>query len=509
MISAFGGGVLWLVTRWGIGLTPDAMMYIGSARGVLAGQGLAMRIDYDRYNPLINYAPGFPLLLAGLSKVGLGTPLEAARPGQAMLFAANIFLAACLARRAGGSAWAGIFAAAIMLLSPHVIRVHANALAEPLFILFCLGGMGFLGAYLHRPTSWRFIAAAACLVLSYFARYAGLAFIGAGVVAMLLWSEGPARQRVLRALKFALIMAIPVALWMARNAVVGTSAGRPLVWHPISVRHWLGAWNTVRQWLVPSGLSGSLVRESVICGAGVAAVAAVLSYKQRRSVDPAVAAEGAPLRRVAGLAVGAYFAFLVVSISLFDFDTPMDLRILAPALVGALIAVAGTAAAWAPRHPAFRLLALAAALTLLPLYTCSAAIEYALLFREGTGYASPQWIHNEVLAAARALPTSLKLHTNAPDVLALLADRPSIRLPTKRFPITQKPNPSYQRQMQDVAESVRQGKAVIIYFHGFSEKRPTLPLEKELLAQMSLRAITDVKSGRIYQWSTPATQAAP
>jgi 4-amino-4-deoxy-L-arabinose transferase-like glycosyltransferase len=501
------------VTRWGIGLTPDSMMYIGTARGVLAGQGIAMRVEPERYSALVSYGPGYSLMLAGLSAAGLGAPIDAARAAGAILFAVNILLVAWLTRAASGSAWAALFAAALMLVSPHMVRVHAYALAEPLFICFVLVGLGMLGQHIQRGDRRRLVAAGAFLVLGYLTRYAGLAFIGAGIAVIFLWSGRSPTKRLRRAAFFAGIALLPVVLWMARNAMVGSAVGRPLAWHPISVKHLIGGWTTVTQWFLPEGVSSRFLREALIVGAGAAVVLYVSLMKPFGSVTvPPQPTEPAAPPSVTGpiLAVAAllYVLFLVVSISLFDFDTPLSFRILAPVFVCAMIAVAGFGARIAPIHPTLKIGVMALPMTLLPLHAYGGAMEYRSLRREGAGYASPQWTHHPLLQAVRELPPHVRIYTNAPDVLFLLADRNSICLPSKRSLIAHRPNPDYAREVQEVSDALRSGNAVIVYFPSLTEKRPNLPLEKELRAQMSLRVVREVRGGRIYEWSASSTQSA-
>jgi hypothetical protein len=508
LIAASGAVLLLIATPWGIGLTPDSMMYVGSARGILVGQGVAMRIEADRYNPLVSYAPGFSVLLAGLSKLGLGDPIDAARPAQAALFAANLLLIAWVVRATTHSAWAALWAGTFLLLTPHFVRVHAYALAEPLFITCVIGGIALVGSYLQSGTRWHLAAAGACLVLSFLARYAGLAFMGAAVVAVLLWSKGSRRQRLIRSAVLAAALGVPVVLWMWRNALVGHSAGRPLAWHPISAKHWLAGWTTLRQWIAPEGLVAHFAAEIALVGAGAGVVWFVCTLKPYESQSASTGEARRPIphfaARVAALAAAMYLGFLVVSISLFDFDTSLNFRILAPALACGVIAAAGAAAALATRHGAWRLGAMMIAMALLPLHAYAGAREYVSLRQVGAGYASPQWKNHPLLDAVRQVPHGVTLYTNAPDVLFLLVDRNSICFPSKRSLITLRANPEYPRQMREVAQALRSGNAVIVFFHGLTEKRPTLPLEKELLAEMSLQPTHQVRGGRMYRWSDSA-----
>jgi hypothetical protein len=133
--GALGAGLLLYSTPQGLGLNDDSIAYIAGARGMLSGQGYR-ELWIVSAGPVTHFPPGFPgaLALTGLL-TGLD-PLRGARILNGLLFGANIFLAGWLAWRMTQSPWLGVLTAALFLLTPSLLRVHANAMSEPLTFVF-------------------------------------------------------------------------------------------------------------------------------------------------------------------------------------------------------------------------------------------------------------------------------------------------------------------------------------------------------------------------------------
>src|SRR5512140_1318527 len=193
LISLVALGILALVgialvlraTPEGLGLSDDSIGYIAGARSMLAGHGYREAwLASDQ--PVTHFPPAFPRLLAFIGLFGLD-PLRAARFLNASLFGLNIFLLGILGWRLTKSLPAGLALAALLLLNDSLLRVHAVAMSEPLFIFLSLLAFWMFDLYVERDAHWLWLLACGILSgLAYLTRYAGLALFATFVLALMI-----------------------------------------------------------------------------------------------------------------------------------------------------------------------------------------------------------------------------------------------------------------------------------------------------------------------------------
>lgn len=96
LLAAGGAGLLAWITRKGLGLTPDSLTYLDTARQVLDGRGLLFTSWYGTLQPLTHYPPVYPWLLAQLGRIApsleavraaAGRPLRRQHRGRRVLLA--------------------------------------------------------------------------------------------------------------------------------------------------------------------------------------------------------------------------------------------------------------------------------------------------------------------------------------------------------------------------------------------------------------------------------------
>jgi len=141
-ISLIGAATLLLTTRWGIGLSPDSITYIGAARSLLMGNGLSVPTYSGQFSPMTHFPPLFSGLLSVIGSIGIA-PLEGARWLNAIFFAANIALVGVIVYFSTGSIFLSLLGSVLMVVLFPMVQAHSMAWSEPLFIFF-----GFLGLFL-------------------------------------------------------------------------------------------------------------------------------------------------------------------------------------------------------------------------------------------------------------------------------------------------------------------------------------------------------------------------
>ena len=198
----------------GVALHLDSVEYIGTARNLLAGDGF-VRLNGHVYDA---WAPLYPMLLAAAS-FGAFDPLDVAGPLNAAAFGLTVCVVGRWMRRRLSSRILVVWACLAVALAVPLSRAASAALSEAPFILLATLALFHADTFLRDGGRGALAWAAAFTALACLMRYLGLPLIPAIALLLFVRGGGPLRRRAVRALGWALAAAIPVALWMLRNAI--------------------------------------------------------------------------------------------------------------------------------------------------------------------------------------------------------------------------------------------------------------------------------------------------
>ena len=179
IILALLGLVFVLITtsKYGAGVSSDAVRAMSTAEGLLAGKGF---VDFVG-SPYVQWPPLYPLLLAALSLLTRLDIFHVSWYLNLILFPLNIWLWGKLFERVFPDRLAyALFASLAALISSSMIRIYANVASDPLFvtmmILFFLYAADYLETASLRVLWLIFVIAG----LSTLQRYLGVVLFGAG-----------------------------------------------------------------------------------------------------------------------------------------------------------------------------------------------------------------------------------------------------------------------------------------------------------------------------------------
>ena len=190
-------------SRYGIGMTPDSVLYRDGARSLADGLG------YSRFGQAITiWPPGYSAVLSVGERLGIASA-DWALAVAVGSFVATTVLAFVLLRRVVRSPEVVIGGTLVIGCSTVLLSVFEKALSEHLFIVVVL--LLLLAADELRASPARAgaaVAAAVCVWAGFYLRYAGVVLLpyGAFVVLVTTWSLGR-RRAVLRTLWFSLVRA--------------------------------------------------------------------------------------------------------------------------------------------------------------------------------------------------------------------------------------------------------------------------------------------------------------
>jgi hypothetical protein len=400
--------------RYGIGLTPDSIVYLDGARSLADGEG------YSRDGtPITIFAPGYSAVLSIGERAGLDVE-DAARVLAVLASVATTLLGFVLLRRHVSSA--GVRSAGIVVIgcSGVLLGVFKEALSEHLFIVVVLLLLIVSEELVDRPRSIALLAAAVLLVWAgFYLRYAGIVLVPflALVVVLASWRLGWLAAVVRAGVATVLALGAPL-VWMNRNVDAGSDAlgGR----HDASATPLTNVVRTVRTFGGWVAFDGPGVPR-LLALLGIAGVAALVLARTR--VRAALARRAVELWPLV-LFVAVYVGYLVGTASLVAFG-PIQTRFLIGVYVPLVVI-----GAWLFERAARRLdeqgRAVFTALVLVwigcnVVWFGARAVEAS---RNGAGgYASRVWHESELMDDVAALDDDEPLVTNDSKAIEMFTGR--------------------------------------------------------------------------------------
>ena len=201
----------WEVT-YGAALHEDSIIYISTARNLLAGGGF---YSFDGEAHTI-WPPFYPLLLSAVS-LGVFDPGKVAGPLNAVILGLTIFVVGQYLRQRLQSRLLALWAGLAMALAVPVVELASWTLSGALFILLATLALIQTDKFLAGGKTSALIGAVVFCALAWQTRYIGVA-VPVVVGLWLLFQPGATlRQRAGRGAGLALIAGLPMALWLLRN----------------------------------------------------------------------------------------------------------------------------------------------------------------------------------------------------------------------------------------------------------------------------------------------------
>ena len=217
--------ILFVTGPHGPALSPDSAAYLSAAESFADGEGLT------KYGGevMVNFPPGFPLLLAALVELFEASAVAAGRVANAVLLGLITGAAWLVLRRLATSATIRLLGVTVVASATSLHLVSSYAWSEPLFVFTSLFALLALNEAIRRPydVGWLVVAALAagsCFLI----RYIGVVLIVTGSVAILVggWRQLSGWRRLTRAAVFAVVASAGPVAWVVRNlSVSDTTTG--------------------------------------------------------------------------------------------------------------------------------------------------------------------------------------------------------------------------------------------------------------------------------------------
>lgn len=496
--AVLGGGVLLQSSPWGLGLSPDSVVYIGAARSLLAGHGFSLPGESSLFSPITHYPPLYSSLLAVIGTLA-ADPLDGAIWLNVAAFSTNIYVAGFLLFALLGSWQLALLGSLFTLTAFPLVQAHTMVWSEALFIVLELLSILLLLHYLEKPRTLNLLLASAVAGLSLLCRYAGFALVASGTVGILFLGAREQRDKLTDAGVFAGVAVLPMALWAARNWQLGGSIfNRTVSFRPIGLEKifdipavpagWFSFWLlTYDAWVI-------LWLALMITGF-------VLPFSYLRKANCMDLRQTDTLLVFMLIVVVGYLVMLSLSLTFLDAQIPVDSRTLSPIYIPAMILLIALSARFVlARGSLFhaRLLVSAGLALLLAAQLQSSGNWLHFNHQNGIGYAGRLWRESQMLNRLKRMPPSTVLFSNAPDVMYTLLNQPSIMIPRKTHTHTNLPNRQYLAQTAELRRRLKEDSALLVYFYRV-DWRWYLPAAEELERTLSLHVLARENDGVIYQ----------
>ena len=488
LFTATGAWLLKISTPHGLGLTDDAISYVAASRALLAGQGFTRIWLATGLEPITHWPPFYPFSLATISALLKMDPYRSARVLNVLIFGANAGILGVLGYKMTkpsprsddfsrlarnekglkpllqGSFLSGILLSTLFLLNSSLLRLHAQALSEPLYLFISL--LAFLAFYSVfeilpplggvRGGKWLIITGI-LTGISYLTRYAALSLIATFIVAIFILF--PTWKKRFTSLAYFLAGVLPFTLaWMLRNKIIGgTATNRMIVWHPATLANARRGLRSLFQFILPyfetpeyTFLAIFLLIFLIVLLIWALPRGIKYFLKPEKNIRPEI------ISFTTVLYIFGYLGSLLVSLSYFDAATPLNDRILSPIYVAILIMLVYLI------HKLYeagkilpRILAISLALFLLATSFIAKNRTVAELQESATGFASWRWSESTVMEAIRNLPDDVEVYTNQPPAVYFWTDRPV-------YPIWG----------SEQSDTIRSGDAVLAIFYPPNRESP-------------------------------------
>lgn len=482
VVSLVGVLLILYCTRWGPWALSDAMVYIVSAKNLLAGHGLGLFRPSGRFLPTTHFPPLFPLVLSAIGVTGIDLVI-AARWVNAILFGINILVVGISFFVLTRWAWVSISLSILILSSPIWIFLHSGAMSEPLFIFTGLVSIFLLIHYLKSNKRSKLVGGAIASGLAFITRYIGSAFIIAGALGLLIFRRGSWKRRFVDISNYLFISVLPMLLWLGwLNFPPKKNPPRHIEFF---IRHlWdslqpvrgaivdnLWGWIPFSTYFPPLHYRTRLVILVFIALALIVLLAFAIRRFRKRNIQVWRLNNGLLLAGLFALFAAAYVAVMVFSYLYIEPRPGSGLgdRMFAPVHLAVVIMifsvwyfVCGTILSrkWLQIVPVVVAL-------MLTVSSIPSGLETATsLHQNGYGFTSVGWRSSETIQALKEIPSDTLLISNEEEAILLLTGRPAYDIPELR----QANRPSiYQRFGDDLDDNVQRifredGAALVIFY---------------------------------------------
>jgi hypothetical protein len=448
----------------GVHASPDSFTYLSAATTLAKGDGWTYAFG-EAGSPVTLFPPLYPLVLAVPEMLDISLFAWALWQNAILLGVLSFVVGITVMDATDGSPVPAIGAAALVQLGTPITIVYAHIWSETLFYPTVVVALASVARFLAGGRiRWLLIAAGATSV-GMLTRYAGLSAFATVCLLLVGWPGRSALERVRRVTIFAAI-ALPLnALWLIRNHTAsGTLTGNNQLVHELSGDEVLDGFRTIGRWFIPDQPDDVLRLVLPLLIVSFALLVAALLPASLRS-ERTGTARLHPVVVVCLAYAVVHFLFIVVTNAFSTRSPPFNDRILgstfAPMVI--VLVVLGHAMWKAfPRSRTLQVSTLLLGASLLVLSVGAATHTMPLQYTSEPGTLT--YYRGISRSFGGVIDLDVALLSNRANIAWFLTGRPVASLPRSCSGGQVLPNPTYEQELRDLAESLSDAPRQVIFF---------------------------------------------
>ena len=462
-VSAIGPLILLSQSPHGVHASPDSFTYLGAADNLAQGRGWTYPFG-ETGAPVTLFPPLYPLLLALPEVFGIPVFHWVTWQNAFLLGVLSFVVGITVVEATGGRPIPAVLAVVLVQLGTPTTTAYANVWSEPLFYPIVVVILASLGRYLAAGRIGWLVVAAAASSVGMLTRYAGLSVFVAACAILLGWPGRSLLDRSRRASLFAAI-ALPLSgVWLIRNlASSGTLTGNNQLVHGLSGAEVIDGFRTVGVWFVPAPPEGGPRVFLWLLVASFALLLFLLVWTAIRS-ERTARIELPPVVAVCVVYAVIHFAFIALANAFSTRSPPFNDRILgsvfAPMVIALVIAGHAIWRAFPRRLLQTSLLTVGG--SLLAVSVVAATHTMPVHYSSATG--TLPYYQRISRSLADVIDPDDALLSNRANIAWFLTGRPVASLPRSCRGGQVLPNPTYDRELRDLARSLGDDPRQVIFF---------------------------------------------
>jgi len=209
--------VYFLTRHGGIGLEPDSIVYLSTARSVAHGGGF---FEFEGI-PMTDFPVGYPLFLSIIIFISRADIVQSGHIVNMFLYFSLIYLCGGIINHISTrTKWVKIPFLILIVFSPALLTLYTYLLSETLFLLMTLLFFVALHQYGQKKTIITLVVVALIAGLSCIVRYAGVTLVGAAGLMILLDKKLIIKKKIGHLLLFGIIGIAFLVANLVRNSLI-------------------------------------------------------------------------------------------------------------------------------------------------------------------------------------------------------------------------------------------------------------------------------------------------